>query len=52
MEDMGATGGTQSSVMEVDKEEEDEVVVVEEIKQSETWKWAPLSPLKMSRKRV
>ena len=29
MEDAGATGGTQSSVMEVDKEEKDEVVVVE-----------------------
>ena len=30
-EDVGMTGGTQSSVMEVD-EEEDEVVVVEEVK--------------------
>ena len=31
MEDAGATGGTQLSAMEVD-EEEDEVVVVEEVK--------------------
>ena len=51
-EDIGTTGGTQSSVMEVDEEEEDEVVVVEEVKQSEMWKRAPSSPLKMSRKRV
>ena len=51
-EDIGTTGGTQSSVMEVDKEEEDEVVVVEEVKQSEMWKWAPLSLLKTLRKRV
>ena len=32
MEDFGMTGGTQSSVMEVNKEEEDEVVVVEDVK--------------------
>ena len=31
-EDLGMMGGTQSSAMEVDKEEEDEVVVVEEVK--------------------
>ena len=31
-EEVGMTGGTQSSVMEVDKEGEDEVVVVEEVK--------------------
>ena len=29
MEEVGTTGGTQSSVMEVDEEGEDEVVVVE-----------------------
>ena len=32
MEEVGMMGGTQSSAMEVDKEEEDEVVVVEEVK--------------------
>ena len=32
MEDVGMTGGTQSSAMEVDEEEEDEGVVVEEVK--------------------
>ena len=32
MEEFGTTGGTQSSVMEVDEEGEDEVVVVEEAK--------------------
>ena len=32
MEEVGTTGGTQLSAMEVDKEEEDEVVVVEEVK--------------------
>ena len=32
MEEVGTTGGTQSSAMEVDKEGEDEVVVVEEVK--------------------
>ena len=32
MEELGMTGGTQSLMMEVDKEEEDEVVVVEEVK--------------------
>ena len=31
-EDVGMTGGTQSSAMEVDEEGEDEVVVVEEAK--------------------
>ena len=31
-EDLGMMGETQSSAMEVDKEEEDEVVVVEEVK--------------------
>ena len=31
-EDIGTTGGTQLSAMEVDKEGEDEVVVVEEVK--------------------
>ena len=31
-EDVGMTGGTQSSAMEVDEEGEDEVVVVEEVK--------------------
>ena len=32
MEELGMTGGTQSSAMEVDEEGEDEVVVVEEVK--------------------
>ena len=32
MEELGMMGGTQSLMMEVDKEEEDEVVVVEEVK--------------------
>ena len=50
-EDLGTMGGTQSSVMEVD-EEEDEVVVVEEVKQGEMRKRAPSSPPKSSRKRV
>ena len=31
-EDVGTTGGTQSLVMEVNEEGEDEVVVVEEVK--------------------
>ena len=31
-EDIGTTGGTQSSVMEVNKEEDDEVIVVEEVR--------------------
>ena len=48
-EDVRTTGGTQSLVMEVDEEEEDEVV---EVKRVETRKWALLSPPKMSRKRV
>ena len=52
MEEVGMTGGTQSSVMEVDKEGEDEVVVVEETKQGETRKQALLSPPKSSRKRI
>ena len=51
-EDVGVTGWTQSSAMEVNKEGEDEVVVVEEVKRCEMWKWALLSPLKMLRKRV
>ena len=52
MEEFGMTGGTQSSAMEVDKEGEDEVVVVEEAKRGETRKRAPSSPPKSSRKRV
>ena len=52
MEDMGATGGTQLSAMEVDKEEEDEVVLIEEIKHGKMRKRAPLSLPKMLRKRV
>ena len=51
-EEVGTTGGTQLSVMEVDEEGEDEVVVVEEAKQGETRKWVPSLPLKMLRKRV
>ena len=51
-EEVGTTGGTQSSAMEVDEEGEDEVVVEEEAKQGETRKRAPLSPPKSSRKRV
>ena len=50
--ELGTTGGTQSSAMEVDKEGEDEVVVVKELKRGETRKWAPSSPPKSSRKRV
>ena len=42
-EEVGTTGGTQSSAMEVDEEEEDEVVVVEQVKRGETRKWALLS---------
>ena len=49
---IGTMGGTQSSAMEVDEEEEDEVVVVEDIKRGEIWKRALSSPLKMLRKRV
>ena len=37
-EEVGTMGGTQSSVMEVDEEEEDKVVVVEEVKRWETRK--------------
>ena len=51
-EEFGATGGTQSSAMEVDEEGEDEVVTVEEVKRGETRKRAPSSPPKSSRKRV
>ena len=51
-EEVGMTGGTQSSAMEVDEEGEDEVVVVEEAKQGETRKRVPLSLPKSSRKRV
>ena len=51
-EAIGTTGGTQLSVMEVDKEGEDEVVVVEEAKQGEMRKRAPSSLPKSSRKRV
>ena len=51
-EEVGTTGGTQSSVMEVDEEKEDEVAVVEEAKQGETRKRVPLSLPKMSRKWV
>ena len=42
-EEVGTTSGTQSLVMEVDEEGEDEVVVIEEVKRGETRKWAPLS---------
>ena len=51
-EEVGTTGGTQLSAMEVDEEGEDEVVVVEEAKRGETRKWAPSSPPKSLRKRV
>ena len=51
-EAVGMMGGTQSLVMEVDKEEEDEVVVVEEVKQGEMKKQALSSPPKSLRKRV
>ena len=51
-EEFGATGGMQSSAMEVDEEGEDEVVVVEQVKRGETRKRAPSSPPKSSRKRV
>ena len=52
MENVRMTGGTQLSVMEINEEEKDEVIVVEETKQGETWKQAPLSPPKTLRKRV
>ena len=52
MEEFGATGGTQSSAMEVDEEGEDEVVTVEEVKRGETRKRALSLPPKSSRKRV
>ena len=51
MQEVGMTGGTQLSVMEVD-DGEDEIVVLGEVKQGETHKWAPLLPPKMLRKRV
>ena len=51
-EEVGMTGGTQSSAVEVDEEGEDEVVAVEEVKQGEMRKQAPSSPPKSSRKRV
>ena len=51
-EEVGTTGGTQLSTMEVDEEGEDEVVVVVEAKQGEMRKRVPLSPPKSSRKRV
>ena len=51
-EEFGTTGVTQSSAMEVDKEGEDEVVVVEETKRGETRKRAPSSLPKSSRKKV
>ena len=51
MEDVGMTGGTQSSAMEVDEEGEDEVVVVE-VQRGETRKRALSSLPKLSRKRV
>ena len=51
-EEVGTTGGTQSLVMDVDKEGEDEVVVVVEVKRGEMRKWVPSSPPKSSRKRV
>ena len=51
-EDIGMMGGTQSLVMEVDEEEQDEVVVVEEIKRGEMRKQAPLSLPKLLKKRV
>ena len=53
MEEVSTTRGTQSSVMEVDEEEEkDEVIVVEEIKWGKMWKQAPSLLPKMLRKRV
>ena len=51
-EEFGMTGGTQSSVMEVNEEGDDEVVVIEEVKRGEMRKWAPSLPPKLSRKRV
>ena len=51
-EEVGTTGGTQSSAMEVDEEGEDEVVVVEEVKRGEMRKRVLLSLPKLSRKRV
>ena len=51
-EDAGAAGGTQSLAMEVNKEGEDEVVVVEGVKQSKMRKRALSSPPKTLRKRV
>ena len=51
-EDVGMTGGTQLSAMEVNKEGEDEVVVVVEVKHGEIRKRVPSSLPKSSRKRV
>ena len=51
-EEVGTTGGTQLSAMEVDEEGEDEVVVVEEVKQGEMRKQVLSSLPKSSRKRV
>ena len=51
-EEVGTTSGTQSSVMEVDEEGEDEVAVVEEVKRGEMRKRAPLLPPKSLKKRV
>ena len=50
-EEIGMMGGTQSLAMEVDEEEQDEVVVVEEVKRGEMRKWAPSLLPKLSRKR-
>ena len=47
MEEYGTMGGTQSSAMEVNEEGEDEVVVVEEVKQGEMRKRALSSPPKL-----
>ena len=50
-EEVRMTGGTQLSVMEVDNGE-DEVIVLEEVKQGETHKQAPLLPPRTLRKKV
>ena len=51
-EAVGTMGGTQLLAMEVDEKEEDEVMVVEEVKWGKMRKWAPSLPPKMLRKRV
>ena len=51
-EEVGTTGGTQSLAMEVNEEGEDEVIVVEEVKQGETRKRVLSLPPKALRKRV